>query len=450
MPAAPTSPPTTAPVQPAPSATPPAAKPPVSSPKTAPAPSAQKPSKPVAAPPKAPEPAKPAEAKPLSLMEEAFAGIKKIPTIDAEDLLGEKETETPPSPPENKEQPKPDEAPEQKAEEGEADEAQEEDKAVQDLKALGKKPSPWALMEYYKKKAQAAEHEIVELRTKGTEPPKEYADRYSALEKRNQELEEHMRFLDYSKSQEFVEKYNKPYEEAWMRAVTGLKGLKINSTNQQTGEVASRDVTPQDIMVLANMDPAAARTEIKTLFPEDAAEVRGYIDRIRDLYAAQHQALEEHKTKGGEWLKQQTEKAKAAQEANAKLWKQYSDEAREKFEFLKPLEGDDERNMKLEKAATFVAEALAARANDPKLSEEERANVIKKHVAVRNRAIAYSVLMHENKKLKAQLQEKETALKAFEESAPTDGNGKGKQVVTMKGDTIDSAVARLATLGRPF
>jgi len=66
---------------------------------------------------------------------------------------------------------------------------------------------------------------------------------------------------------------------------------------------------------------------------------------------------------------------------------------------------------------------------------------------VRNRAIAYSVLMHENKALKAQLAEREAALKAFEDSGPTDGNGKGKQPGSGGELTIDGVAAMLSKFG---
>lgn len=449
MPAAPAAPPpSAAPAQPAQSAPAPAAKALAVAAKPAPAPQAKSgPSKAPPAPAKA-EAAKPVEPpKELNTLDEAFSGIRKLAGVPAEDLLGEEPSV------QEEEKPQPDK---QDATETNEDEAQVTDKEDEVAKEpepedpkLGKRPSPWKLVEHYKGLNTNLQREIAELRGKSTngEPPKEYTERYSALEKRNHELEQHMRFVDYSKSQEFVDKYQKPYEEAWAKAITGLKGLKVQFTDQSTQEVVARDLTPQDIAALANMEPHAARLEIKNRFPEDIAEVRGYVDRIRDLADAQNKALEEQRTKGGDWQKQQHEKAQAVQEANHKLWHQFSKEAQEKLAVLRPVEGDDERNMKLEKATAFVQKALASKANDPNLTDEQRAEVIKQHVSVRNRAIAYSVLVHENKALKAQLAEKEAALKAFEESAPTDGNGKGKPAPT--GDlSIDGIASLLSKMGR--
>jgi len=442
MPAAPSAPPPTAPAQPAPSAPPPA---PASKPAAPTKPAS--PAKSIKAVPPPSQAKELFEAKPEQPKQDedpfkdAFADIDKLAGKEVADPMDE---ETPSV--ENKEeQPAPDKEP-PKEPDDKQDEIDDEEEAPPT--PTGKRPSPWKLVESYKSKYQAAQHEIAELRNKTPEPPKELSDRLSAIQKRNEELEQHIRFVDYSKSQEFVDKYQKPYEEAWTRAVTGLKGLKVQFTDPATSEVVARDMTPQDIAALAAMEPAAARMEIKNRFPEDAAEVRGYVDRIRDLSEAQSRALETEKTKGGEWQKQQAEQMKAVHEANGKLWMQFNKEAAEKHEFLRPVEGDDERNTKLDKATAFVQRALSSNANDPKLTEEQRAQVIKEHVAVRNRAIAYSVLMHENKALKAQLAEREAALKAFEDSGPTDGNGKGKQPGNTGDVTIDSIEEMIGKLGR--
>jgi hypothetical protein len=438
-------PPSSAPAQPVPSApspaTPTKATVVATSPqKTAPAPSSldSRPSRRGVIPPKE----QPSE--PLGTIDDAFSGIKKLGKREDGDPMDEESIQP-------TEQPKVEQDKEGQAdgkEQATPEKAEDEVPVKEQSKPGNKKTNPWTLVETYKSKNHQLEQKLAELTTKSSEPPKEFSERLSAIEKRNQELEQHIRFVDYSKSQEFVDKYQKPYEEAWTRAIGGLKGLKLSlGTDPNTGQESSRDLTPQDIAALANMDPATARLEIKNRFPEDAAEVRSYIDKIRDLASAQNSALEEHKTKGGEWQQQQQQHARSMQEANAKLWKQFSDETVQKYDFLRPVEGDEERNSKLEKAAAFVADALSARPNDPNLTEEQRASVIKKHVALRNRAIAYSVLMHENKQLKAQLAEREEALKAFDSSSPTDGEGKGKQAAPNGDVTIEGVAAMLSKFG---
>ena len=390
------------------------------------------------------DPTKPAE--PLDTMDGAFSGIKGLAAPEEADLMGE---ESPKQGEQQKEV-------EQKDPNADTDKEQvqekkaEEDVAKSETKPGGKKTNPWDLVNTYKSRLSTLEKENAELRTKHAEPPKEVTERLSAIEKRNQELEQHIRFIDYKKSQEYVDKYERPYEEAWGRALKGLKGLQVKSTHPETGEVLVSDLGIKEIAFLASMDEGEARIKIRNQFPDaaDAAEVKAHVDKIRDLAEVQNRALEEQKAKTGQWQNQVSEQHKAIQESNSKLWKQFSDEHLAKFDILKPIEGDDERNSKLEKAVAFVTDALSAKANDPNLSEEQRATVIKKHVALRNRAIAYSVLMHENKQLKARLAEKEEALKAYGDSAPTDGEGKGKQASENGDFTIDGVAAMLGKMGR--
>lgn len=388
--------------------------------------------------------APPAGAAPaLTHMEEAFAGLQRLAepvkppassksTTTPEQHMDARSAERPSHMDEEQEgQPDADKtAPGPDSDQQKTLDAEKTDAVPEHLKGKSGKVSPWKLVDHYKATNTSLQKEIAELRTQQGQPPKEWLDKLTSAQKRAEELENHIRFVDYQKSGEFTEKYTKPYEEAWMRAISGLKGLKVQWTNPETGEVSGRDITPQDIAALANMDPAAARQEIRQRFPEDAAEVKTYVERIRDLAYAQNQALEEHRTKGAEHWNAQAQALQAKQrafiESNTKLWESINKEAMEKFDFLRPVEGDEARNAKLEAAVKFVEDALATRITDPKLSDEDRANVLRKHAALRNRAIGYSVLLHENKGLKAKVGELEKALKAYEKSEPTSGDGKGK------------------------
>ncbi len=227
-PAAPAAPPPSAPAQPAPSAPSPVTptkETVVAPPKTAPATSglASRPSRRGVAPPKE------TPNEPTGVIEDAFSDIKKLGSREDGDPMDDE-----PSVPAEKQHVQKDE----KADPGD-EEQQAPEKAVEEipvdskLKTGDKKPNPWTLVNSYKSRNNILEKEVAELRSKSAEPPKELTERLSAIEKRNQELENHIRFVDYSKSQEFVDKYQKPYEDAWARAITGLKGLKISLGTDQ-------------------------------------------------------------------------------------------------------------------------------------------------------------------------------------------------------------------------
>lgn len=350
-------------------------------------------------------------------------------------------------------EPKPDpETPEPTKDPADPTEADEEAAAqAENPLGPGKKVSPWKLVNHYKSQHAMLQKEVAELRTnKGL--PKEHVEQLQEIQKRNEELEKEISFVNYRKSKEFIEGYQKPYQNAWQEALNSLNGLEVQYSNPETGQVASYPITYQDIQALVNMEPGAARQKIKAFFPEDASEVKQHVDKIRALTAAQNAKLEEHETNGVQWMKQQQEQHQkffqGIHQHNREVWEQTNKEHLEKFEFLRPVDGQDERNERLTKAVSFVDDALRGRGNDPQLSPEERAAAVRKYVAVRNRAIGYSVLNHENKTLKQRVADLEKNLAEYQASEPTAGDGKAREGNMVGGDPIEQALAGLGRYSR--
>ena len=73
----------------------------------------------------------------------------------------------------------------------------------------------------------------------------------------------------------------------------------------------------------------------------------------------------------------------------------------------------------------FVDETLKKNLNSAK-TVEERDAIIKAHAALRNRAVGFSVLKHENVSLKAKVAELEKAIAEFQASEPTGGGPKSE------------------------
>ena len=306
------------------------------------------------------------------------------------------------------------------------------------------KTSPWKLVESYKKSNAQLQQEIAQLRTsmKPGELPKEHQERFAAIEARNKELEDEIRYVNFSKSKEFVDNYQKPYEQAWANAISDLKELVITNDDG-----TSRTATAHDLMALANMPLGQARQTAKAWFGDSADDVMSHRRAIRELSEKQNKALEDSKTTGSEREQQRTAemqaKQKARAEEHAKVWNAINEEAVAKYEYLRPVEGETDRNEKLEKAVKFVDQTLKANLNQAK-TQEERDQILKAHAAVRNRAIGFSVLKHENVSLKAKLAELEKALAEFQESEPANGDSRRPKNGEVSADTLDGAVARLA------
>jgi len=245
--------------------------------------------------------------------------------------------------------------------------------------------------------------------------------------------EELLRFRDYQNTDEFQQKYVEPWESANAEAASNLQGIKI--TDDAGNE---RAITPVDIQALSDMDIPTARDTIRRLVPDaqDASDVRRHTDNIRVLKNKHKVALEKAWTDSDKWQKEQQSKYqqsiadrdrtfKAIHEENATLFKQFDEEARNTHKYLKPIEGDDEWNQKIEQAEKFVNESLNSNPQDPRLTKEERSEMIRRNTAVIHRSKMFGPLKLQVKRLELQNAELQKKVAAYGESEPKPGNGQG-------------------------
>jgi hypothetical protein len=325
-----------------------------------------------------------------------------------------------------------------------------------------KKANPWKLFEEEKKARATAEQEIQRLKS-SIVPEQERAalmGRVEKAEKRAQELEDHIRFVNYEKSTEFKTKYQEPYEAAWKRATTDL--AEISVTDSITGQ--PRAVTSQDILELVNMPLGKAREVADEMFGKFADDVMAHRKEIRGLFDKQSAALEEARKNGGlrdqqmreAFQKRQSETQKFVQE-NWKAAEQEFLSDKENGQYFKPKmieEGKEptpeekEWNEALERGFKLVDEAWSSNALDPKLTPEQRKEVIKRNVAVRNRAAAFGPLKRHAKRLEARIKQLEKDLKEYSGSTPGAG-GSAPEARVNKGTDAKSAFhQRLVKIAR--
>jgi len=313
----------------------------------------------------------------------------------------------------------------------------------------GKKISPWKLVKDFKERYGAAEKEILDLKTRLTAAAdaEKAAERAKSIEKRNAELEEEIRYVNYAKSQEFADQFLKPYEEAWAAAASELAELDVLA---EDGSPA-RKATPQDLLALANMPLGEARKQATAMFGDSAEDVMAHRRKVQELSRAQTKALDDARKAGAE----RTEKAIAAQQSAIKevtdMFQKLNTEIAARNDFLKPKEGDEEWNSKLTAAQKLADEAFSENATDPSLTPEQRAVVVKKHVAMRNRAIAYSPLKLEVSRLRSQLAAAQKELAQFKDSGAIIGDAQnGDRTPVTPANPMDAAKQRLAKAGVPM
>jgi len=285
-----------------------------------------------------------------------------------------------------------------------------------------KKVNPWKLVDEHKSARAKLETELVEL--KKLVPNEEIRKREMAeleqYRKRAKELEDEIRFVNYEKSPEFQDKYQKPYKEAWTKAMGELGELTIE---QEDG--SRRQVSPNDLLRLVNAPLGQAREMAETMFGAFANDVMVHRKEIKNLFEKQASALEEARTKGAEreraMLDSYQNMTQTMQKTVSGHWQKAQEAALADAnigKYLKPIEGNEEHNTRLTKAQELIDQAFRENPLDPRLTEEQRESIVKRHAALRNRAIAYGPLMNENKTLQARVTELEEKLKQYQGSAP--------------------------------
>ena len=309
-----------------------------------------------------------------------------------------------------------------------------------------KKPQPAAELrqayESLKAKHKALEQEHLALKTAPREDPekKTLAERLAEREKRLSDLETEIKFARYESSEEYKEKYWKPFEDAFGVARSKVASLKITDS-----EGVAHQATAEDFDKIAQIkDDDQAADLAHEMFGNKAPVVLYHRERVQELNAARLKAIEDFRKLGSEREKQWQEQQSKTTESIGKLWQQANAEAVEKYpQWFKPAEGEEasEENAILEEGFKL---ADAGFSDNPNLTHEQR---VRLHSAIRNRAAGFGRVVFQNRKLEARVAELEEKLKAFEASEPGSGDGAGKQK-TEDATTLEAVVSGLDAFAR--
>lgn len=291
------------------------------------------------------------------------------------------------------------------------------------------KPNAWKIVEEQKRKVKDLETRIAAFE-KGEVPPakaKEYEDKLAAAEKRASELDEEIKYVNYQKSSEFQEKYQKPYDDSWKRAMSDLREITIST---ETGE---RAMEASDLLELVNLPLKEAKALAEEKFGEFASDVMTHRKEIRNLYEQQSQAITEAKKAGTEkFAKQSEEQKKQWGEISTDVKKTWDEAnqgaaADEKYgTHFRPVDGDQEGNQRLSKGFELADRAFSENPMAPGLKPEERKAIVARHAAVRNRAAAFGRLVYKNGLVEAENKTLREELATYKKTEPDLASG-GRQ-----------------------
>ncbi len=290
----------------------------------------------------------------------------------------------------------------------------------------GEKVNPWKLIDEYKKKLASAEK--AQLESKQTSlaetEKKSLEERITKAEQRAQDLENEIRYVNYSKSQEYQDIYVTPYEEAWKKAASDLAEITVVDGEGQ----APRAATAEDLLNLVNLPLGKARELANAMFGDFADDAMSHRKEIRGLFDQQQKALKEAREAGAQRDAQRSESVKKEFGDRAESVKNAWNVSNDKIlsdpkygEYFRPVEGDEDGNQRLAKGFQLADRAFTENPMAPGLTADQRRSIVERHAAVRNRCAAFGRLVFQNNKLKGQIDELKKQLSDYQGSEP--GNG---------------------------
>lgn len=283
--------------------------------------------------------------------------------------------------------------------------------------------NPWRVVDKWKARATELEGELAKIKTSpvGEAAKQEFQGKIDSLQKRNEDLENEIRFVNYEKSTEFQTKYSEPYKKAWSRAAKEISEIPVRDAS---GE--ERAATINDLAEIVNMPLGRARAAAEQVFGGFADDIMGFRKEILGLLDVQNQALDDAKKTGIQRDKDREDSMRRNGETLQKHITETWSKANEEFtkdpkvgSYFTPREGDEDGNTRLSKGFDLVDRAYnSPNINDPKLSPEERANIVRLHAAVRNRAASWGRLRFELETTQARTKELEKELAKYKATVP--------------------------------
>lgn len=267
------------------------------------------------------------------------------------------------------------------------------------VKSEPAKPEPTSLKQFReqyeltKKERDDLAVKITELeraKSEGTKKEIEAAtkalkDEMDSIRKQATELDTEVRYLNYTRSSEYKQKYETPLREAWQTALGDIEGIRVA---EEDG--TERDANHQDIMAILNVPTAKAAIIAQETFGPAAPEIMAHRRRILELTQARDKSIAEWKEKGSQREVQQRQQLEQRQTRSRQLFdSQVSDYEKSHAQLFAREEGDDDGNKLLDESDTLIRIALKGEGIDADLGYDDKVDLITKaqaQVALRARA----------------------------------------------------------------
>ncbi len=307
------------------------------------------------------------------------------------------------------------------------------------------------------------EARVRELEQAGPKDTEQTTQRMKAIEDRNKKLEDFIRLKHYEQSEEYAQKYRKPYEEAWERCLNDISQLEVEVSDGKGGYEV-RKATDADITYLAQLPLGELIKQSNAMFGDAADVIREHVKRINDTYRNQTEALQQAQQRSVELGKNAQVQDQQQAQVRQKLWLDNNNELSTKFPaYFAPIQGDTNGNKLLDAGFAF-ADLLFSNSLPPekiallppkyrqeletkgRLSPESKVRV---DAIIRNKAANHDRLVRQLKSVRAELAQAKKALGEYEESEPpADGSAPNRNSAASHGHWSEEYNAELDELSR--
>lgn len=272
-----------------------------------------------------------------------------------------------------------------------------------------------------KTKVETLEKNLQEALAKieGTKDYPQVKETLAEREKRLESQENELRMTRYESSEEYREKWLKPATSAWSKAVRSLGEFQVEIPGKADeegvrGQATYRPATEADFARLYDLPEGAAWREAKQMFGDASPAIMEHRRAIKQLDEGSKSAKAEYQTNGQKLEQEKIAKQSLQQQETTQLWEAENARIIEALpHLLKDRPDDKEFNEALatSKSVVDVAYSEARGSLDPRAR-------VKLDAKIRNRAIAYSPMLLELKRLKEQEKVLKAKIKSNEEGDP--------------------------------
>jgi hypothetical protein len=232
--------------------------------------------------------------------------------------------------------------------------------------------------------------ELERARSEGTRKEVEEATKslkaeMDSIRKNAEELDTEVRYLNYTRSGEYKQKYETPLREAWQTALGDIDGIRVTDADG-----TERDASHHDIMAILNVPVAKAAIIAQEMFGAAAPEIMTHRRRLLELTQSRDKSIAEWKEKGAQREVERSKQVEGRQSRSRELFEsQFSDYEKSHPQLFGREDGDDDGNKLLDESDRLIRIALKGEGVDADMGYEDKVDLITKaqaQVALRARA----------------------------------------------------------------